>query len=162
MDATPPWKCDHCGQFINSVEDGWVEWLNGAADEQWEGVLHQLRLVHHRKASPHRDRKYACYHDEDRWFAEKRYTVSDLPMSAFVGPDGLTILLAFLADRRFADPNEVLEMIKRLHIPNYEGARLSFASAIADGVFDPRSAPGYYDQREILAVLKWLSDGEDA
>ncbi len=27
MEANPPWKCDQCGHPINSVEDGWVEWL---------------------------------------------------------------------------------------------------------------------------------------
>ncbi|WP_245625347.1 hypothetical protein [Stenotrophomonas chelatiphaga] len=157
MEANPPWKCDQCGHPINSVEDGWVEWLNGSIAEQWEGALRGLRLVHHKPASPNADQG-GCYHDEAYWFAAKRYTVSDLPLTSFVGPDGLVTLLAFLADRRFADPDEVLELIKRLHVPNYEGARNSFEAAIAEGVFEPRSTPGYYDQRELLAVLNWINN----
>jgi hypothetical protein len=156
--VNPPWKCDQCGHPIQTVEDGWVEWLNGMTDERSEGTLHELRLVHHRNASPHRERATACYHDEDEWFRTNRYTVADLPLSCFVGPDGLVTLLAWLADKRFADPNQVLEMIKRLHVPNYEAARLSFDAAIAGGAFEPRSTPTYYDQEELAAVLEWMRE----
>ncbi len=161
MEVDPPWKCDECGHPILSVEDGWVEWLNGTVSEQWEGGLHELRLVHHRLASPFANHRNACYHDEAKWVAAKRYTVADLPLSSFVGPDGLVTLLSWLAEKRFSDPNQVLEMIKRLHIPNYEGARLSFEAAISDGAFEPRSAPTYYDQRELKAVLEWIREQED-
>lgn len=161
MEVNPPWRCDACGQPILSVDDGWVEWLNGSAVEESEGSLHDLRLVHHRNASPRPDSKNACYHDEDRWYAAKRYTVSDLQLRYFVGPDGLVNLLAFLSDKRFADPNEVLEMIKRLHIPQYEEARLSFDAALADGAFEIRTAPGYHSQEEMEAVLAWVREQEN-
>ncbi|UKE51664.1 hypothetical protein KCU57_04890 [Xanthomonas translucens] len=161
MEVNPPWTCDQCGKPIISVEDGWVEWLNGSSAEQWAGTLHRLRLVHYRPASPYADRKNACYHDEDQWFAAKRYTVADLPLSSFVGPDGLITLLSFLADKRFSEENEVLELIKRLHVPNYEAARHHFEAAIANGVFEPRSAPSYYDQEEMRAVLNWAREQEE-
>ncbi|WP_309684894.1 hypothetical protein [Stenotrophomonas sp. SORGH_AS_0321] len=81
--------------------------------------------------------------------------MADLPLSSFVGPDGLVTLLAWLADKRFSDPNQVLELIKRLHVPNYEAVRLSFDAAIADGAFDVRSTPRYCDQHELAAILAW-------
>jgi len=156
MSGVPPWTCDQCGKPITKVEDGWVEWLNGDIKDGWEGTSHSLRLVHTRPASPENGRlKHACYHDTDYWFEKKRCTVADLPLSEFIGDDGLITLLSFLADKRFSDQNEVLEMIKRLHTPKYEQARPYFEPAIADGAFEPRSTPTYYDQEELEAVLRW-------
>lgn len=51
-------------------------------------------------------------------------------------------------------PNEVMEMIRRLQVPNHEWACLSFPAAIAEVVFEPRSALGHYDQRKIFALCK--------
>lgn len=52
---------------------------------------------------------------------------------------------------------DVLEMIKRLHIPGYEHARLHFDEAIADGVFEPNRRPGYCRRDDIVAVLNVLA-----
>lgn len=161
MEVDPPWNCDACGHPILSVEDGWVEWLNGMTEEKMEGSLHDLRLVHHRNSSPRADTENACYHDEDRWYAAKGYTVSDIQLRYYVGPDGLMNLLAWLADKRFAEPDQVLEMIKRLHVPQYEEARFSLDAARADGAFEIRSTPGYHRQEELAAVLAWVREQED-
>lgn len=159
MPGQPPWTCDACGHPITSIKDGWIEWLTNGNPEtsNWHiGSCRDLRLVHHRAASPHADRHNACYHNEAHWFALDRSTVSDLHLSRFVGADGLMILLGFLSDKKFVEPEEVLEMIKRIHIPGYEQARRSFNSAIADGAFEPNTAPGYYMQRDIEATLAWI------
>jgi len=162
MAVDAPWTCDECGKPILTVDDGWVEWLNGRnTPDEIQRSAHHLRLVHHRHASPNADLKNACYHDADQWFAAKRYTIADLPLSSFTGPDGLITLLSFLADKRFSEEREVLELIKRLHVPNYEAARHHFNAAIAGGVFEPRSAPSYYDQREMRAVLDWVNEQEE-
>jgi hypothetical protein len=50
---------------------------------------------------------------------------------------------------------EVLEMIKRLHIPGYEEARHHFKSARAEGVYEPNTAWGYPFQYQIAAVLEF-------
>lgn len=156
MEVNPPWTCDQCGRPILRVEDGWVEWLNNGNIDGREGASRSLRLVHQRLASPYADRKNACYHDEDHWFRTERHTVADLPLSRFMRPDGLVTLLSFLAEKRFSDSGEVLEMIKRLHVPNYEAARHHFDSAIANGVFEPTTPPTYYDQEQLNAVLEWV------
>lgn len=160
MEVNPPWKCDQCGEPIRSVDDGWVEWLNGTSAEAYEGSLHQLRLVHTRHSSPRADRRNACYHDEAHWHATKGWTVSDLPLSMLIGPDGLMRLLEFLSDKRFAEQEEVLELIKRLNIPQYEATRLSLDAAIANGVFDLRCKPKYQDQDELRAVQNWIAEQE--
>ncbi|WP_230940969.1 hypothetical protein [Xanthomonas translucens] len=94
-------------------------------------------------------------------FAAKRYPVADLPLSSFVGSDGLITLLSFLDDKRFSEESEVLELIKRLHVPNYKAARHHFEAALANGVFEPRSAPSYYDQEEMHAVLNCVQEQQE-
>lgn len=135
MEVIAPWICDACGKDIASVGDGWVEWLNrlDPVTRRVEGSYSNLRLVHHRRASPRASTKNACYHDEDAYFAKYEATVADLPLDSFIGPDGLVLLLEFLSDKRFVEPEEVLELIKRLHVPGYEQARPSFEAALADG-----------------------------
>ncbi|PNR90595.1 hypothetical protein BRM06_14395 [Xanthomonas oryzae pv. oryzae] len=146
MEVNPPWTCDECGKPILSVDDGWVEWLPGRSSAD------HFRLVHDRHASPNADRKNACYHDKG-W--------SDLPLSSFVGSDGLITLLSFIYDKRFSEESGVLELIKRLHVPNYEAARHYFKAAIANGVFEPSSAPSYYSQGEMRAVLNWVQEQQE-
>ena len=46
-------------------------------------------------------------------------------------------------------------MIKRLHIPGYEHARLHFNAAIDQLVFEPNTPPGFYWQHNNDAVLEW-------
>jgi hypothetical protein len=53
---------------------------------------------------------------------------------------------------------EALEMIKRLHIPGYEEARHYFDEAIAEGVYEPNTAPGFPHQSQINAVLTYVRE----
>lgn len=82
--------------------------------------------------------------------------VGNLPLREFCGPDGLILLLEMLEEDALPK-EEVLELIKRIHIPGYEQARSHFEQAIDEGVFEPNSAPGYYSQKEIKAVLRWAA-----
>jgi hypothetical protein len=45
------WRCDSCGEFITSIEGGWVEWLASESDRGQE-VLRGLRLVHRGSIRP--------------------------------------------------------------------------------------------------------------
>ncbi|MBB4127365.1 hypothetical protein GGR77_002679 [Xanthomonas translucens] len=155
MKVSPPWTCDQCGRPINSVEDGWVEWLQRqVTPEQWQS--HSLRLVHFHTASPFHDAG-GCQHNERAWFARDKSIIGDLPLSSFLGPDGLMTLLEFSSDRRF-DFDVLIELIKRLHIPGYEQARNSFNSAISDGAFEPNTKPGFYSQSNIEDTLRWIRE----
>lgn len=66
-------------------------------------------------------------------------------------------LLAMIFEDR-VPRDGALEMIKRLHIPGYEQARLHFEEAIAEDVFQPNTAPGYYHGGQIRAALEWLAE----
>lgn len=102
MEVQAPWTCDGCGQPIVRAEDGYVEWLKrlNKGDEPFAASCRQIRLVHHRLASPDRDTKNACYLDEDQYFARDKSTISSLALPDLLGPDGLTRLLEMLSDRR--------------------------------------------------------------
>jgi hypothetical protein len=79
----------------------------------------------------------------------------DFDLGHFLGTDGLMELLSFIAYGKLPI-GEILEIIKRLHIPGYEQARFYFDEAIANGVFEPNTMPGYYRQSEINAVLRYI------
>lgn len=149
------WTCDTCGQVINNVGDGWVEWVEIM---QPDGTFHgrDLRLVHHAPASP-RGPHVSCQFDRQAEFRNDRGTVRDEPLKDFVGADGLVPLLEMISDERLPT-EEILTLIQRLHVPGYEQARHHFATAISEGVFEPNTKPGYYRRSELEKVLKWVRE----
>ncbi|HEY2028818.1 MAG TPA: hypothetical protein VGH20_06380 [Myxococcales bacterium] len=117
-----------------------------------------LRLVHHKPASP-REGRYGCQYNEDVVCRDNETMITDAALDEFVGPGGLVDLTAMLSDG-FTPAEEVLEMIKRLHVPGYEHARKFFKAAISDGAFEPNTKPGYHSPQEIAATLKWMDDND--
>lgn len=140
------WICDSCGQTIDKVEDGWVEWLTNADKNTQKG----LRLVHHIGGSH-------CQYAGQVEFKRDGSIISDQPLSSFVGHDGLMFLLLMLSEGELPK-EEVIEMTKRLHIPGYEHARLHFKRAIAEGVFEPNMGVGFYWQKDIQATLEFAEE----
>ena len=155
MTSRDTWICDSCHQPIADVEHGWVEWLLRKEGDEFSG--RRLRLVHHCSAHSVLDRR--CQYDPHAQNTFDGSGVSGLPLKEFVGHDGLITLLSFIADE-VVPTNEVLEMIKRLHIPGYEHARFHFDSAIAECVFEPNTPLGYHSIDEINAVLEYARNAE--
>lgn len=143
---TKTWICDCCHEEIARVEDGWVEWLRGA-----ESGLH-LRLVHTRGSAPHGP----CHRLASPLAGMAR---RDLPLSSFLGPDGLMTLLEMMANHEVPQ-EELFELTKRLHIPGYEAARKHFEEAEEEGLLESFRTPGFYGQREIREILEWREEGE--
>jgi len=147
------WYCDSCEQKIEKPEDGMVEWLTLPevnSIERFSG----LRVVHSWETSP-KDTETRCQYDQKREYAKDQATVRDGNLADFLGSDGLMRLLSFVATE--GHPKEdVLEVIKRLHIPGYEQARAYFNKAIAQKVFQTDMMPGYYRQVDIKAVLAFI------
>lgn len=146
------WICDACGNTIENVSDGWVEWLSRSDSSVCIG----LRLVHHQPASP-RGPSGSCQYDEDLGWNQAQFLVLDLELDAFLGPDGLMQLLTMLSDGKLPAA-EVIEMIKRLHIPGYEHGRHYFDRAIAEGVIEPDTKFGFFPQRDIQAALRLANE----
>lgn len=138
------WICDTCGNTVEKAEDGWVEWLTKVGVEKLKG----LRLVHHTGGNH-------CQYDGQAEFKRDGYIISDQPLSAFLGADGLMLLLLMLSEEELPK-EDVIEMTKRLHIPGYEHARRHIKRAIAEGVFEPNMGVGFYWQKDIAATLKFV------
>ena len=140
--------CDSCNTEISTVEEGWVEWINLGMSQPGR----DLRLVHNFNCGP---RSGGCTFNQKVEFNKDGGTVADMPLSALTGPDGLITLLSFIYDEKLPT-NEVLELIKRIHIPGYEFARLHFKEAIRNNVFEPDTAENYYSQSNINATLRYI------
>ncbi len=151
------WICDTCGQTIKNAREGWVQWRTPESKgAQQRSIGQDLQLVHHVPASPlptKRGQKFGCQFD----YRDPKFGVEDLDLESFLGPDGLMHLLSLIADEHVRT-DDVLEMIKRLHVPGYEHTRLHFEAAIREGVFEPNTAPGYYLQSDIGQVSRWLEE----
>jgi hypothetical protein len=131
------WLCDTCGEVIDGPKAGWLEWI-----QHGEAKASGFRICHHAPASPRRKKRgdEGCYQYSN---AEGRH---DNHLDSFVGPDGLSALIAMVdagslhdqsgADVPQAGVREWLEIVRRLHTPHYEEARRYFAKAASDGFFD--------------------------
>ncbi len=154
------WFCDFCGEAIKKVEDGWVEWIE-ILHEDGSVTGRDLRLVHHRPASPLKDSPHACQFNGKAEYKKDKGSVSDLGLESFIGPDGLMYLLSFLI-RGHLPKEDVIRMILRLHIPGYELARRHFDRAVRSGLIEQDNYPGFFTQEQIAEVLaqKWPDDPE--
>lgn len=105
------WKCDVCGEDIEKPEDGWVEaW--GYEDAAGKRRERDLRLVHAHQASPRGPG--GCQFDEAIERAKGRGAPVDLPLTAYLGSDGLKRLRAMHREGT-APKADVQAMIERLH-----------------------------------------------
>lgn len=148
------WVCDSCGGRINEAREGWLEWLNH--EENGRRVNHSPRIVHIRPASPG---QRGCQYNQRAEFQTGQYIVGDLSLTEVTGADGLMTLLSFVSDDYFGK-EQALEIIKRLHVPDYDLVRRYFDAAIGNGVFEPNTKPGYYGVDDIQAVKNWLEQQE--
>lgn len=148
-----PWKCDTCGGTIENIKDGWVEWLRKMDSNAPFPTEFGLRLVHHKPASP---RSKGCQYNENEW---DDAFVQDLDLASFTGSQGLMQLLE-LIDEKAMPIEDILEMIKRLHIPLYEQARGHFDEARREGVYEPNRRPGFYTESQLELVSEWAKHRE--
>jgi hypothetical protein len=135
---------------ITSIEDGWVEWLT--TETERGTTLHGLRLVH-KEVKQDNSGERSCRYDPRAEFRKDQTLVEGLPLERFMGSDGLTLLLSFLAAGEMPR-DDVLELTKRLQVPGYELTRELFA-ALDNEMFTPSVMRGYYLQVEIRALLEW-------
>jgi hypothetical protein len=137
-------KCDSCGKDITDVADGWVEWISFTERDK---VGKGLRVVH--KNGLFKDK---CQYNQDAIYQKFSGILNDNYLENFVGPDGLMRLLVMISESELPT-NEVLEMIKRLHISGYDQAREHFEQAIRKGIFEPNMPKNFYNQSDIEATI---------
>jgi hypothetical protein len=147
------WRCDSCGEFVQDLQAGWVEWL-AAADAKGKPKVSGLRLVHRRNTNPRWPEPCRCRYNSRDEFKKNRGIVEGLALDRFAGPDGLMLLLSMIAERELP-VQELIELAKRVQIPGYEAVHELFHDAIREGVIAPSISSGFYLQCEIWDVLKW-------
>jgi hypothetical protein len=130
--------CDECGDLIKKVDDGWLEWIDDS-----KTPIHGFRIVHIQGASPRSKSGGDCYYP-------RSFSASDMHLKYFTGPDGLSLLLSFFLKENLANPKELVDIIRRLHVPYYEEARPFLEKALDDGFI---SSPEYI-QKELKSVIK--------
>lgn len=144
MNKTEYWICDKCGKKILSPDDGWVEWLVPTRDNVPERHNRGLRIVH----------RIGCLYTDEECL-QQECIQSDYDLTNFVGDDGLMELLELLSDDCFENKEEVLEIIKRIHISGYEEARPYINDAICDGVYEPNTKENYCSQKDIEKIIQY-------
>ena len=139
LEPLKQWKCDTCGETINSPDDGYVEWKT---DE--EGRSMDFRLIHQSRTDgtdPHR-----CSFPLEYG--------SSMPVTSLIGHDGLAYRLKDI-EREFdrgstGGIRELTELTRRLHIPLHEEARLYFDEAERSGSNVEDRSLTQLDLREII------------
>ena len=150
MKLTPlrQWICDTCGEIIKSPEEGWFEWY----DDRKTSLQSGFRIVHHRRP---------CMYDEGV-LRQQGKLVSDLNLTTVIGSDGLGNLLFHIelsekGVRKLKNLNEFIEILRRLHIPYWEEARLCWEEAYKDGFHDKCS----FDEEMLLSIISEYGKDEE-
>lgn len=143
------WKCSTCGQLITKTEDGWVEWR--AFEDRRGTHVTGVRLVHRQPTRRGKRGPQSCRYDARRYFRRDRSIVEGLSLESFLGPDGLMLLLSFVAAGEMP-VGDILELAKRVQIPGYELIR-DLPRQVTHKFTAPSIGDGYYLQSEIRAVL---------
>lgn len=145
MNQMSYWICDNCNKPIAQPGDAWVEWLiSKGVTGNFSYVKKSLRIVHSE-----------CRYKEDEVYREYKAQIASNRFVNFQGPDGLIDLLGCIAENKMPQ-DEVLEIIKRVHIPRYELARPYFNEAISLGLVDAYGAYGYYSQADLQRILDFF------
>ncbi|MCM0627474.1 hypothetical protein M5J14_23660 [Lysinibacillus sp. OL1_EC] len=137
------WVCDSCGEIIDGPENGWLEWYRDINGSSNYGKGKGFRIVHH-------DKK--CMYNEHALFQQNKLT-ADMHLDSFVGPDGLVYLLSKIQYDSVEDNAELVEIIRRLHVPYYEEALLYHHAAEEDGYFDGENEITRYTTRTSKYIL---------
>lgn len=153
MKLTPlkQWVCDRCREVIDSAEDGFMEWITDA-----EHKAHGFRIVHNH------DR---CFHYTDHMAR------ADNHLEEYVGASGLIVMLAFLDPgpllaRKYKGPEvrdvrDWVEIVRRLHLPYYEEARLYWRRAASDGLFEDANEVSPYSADALKTIIQQYRDKEE-
>lgn len=126
--------CDECGEIIEDLDSGFVEWIKDSES------VYGFRIVHNTKASPYHTRtgcfKYTDYKGR-----------SDIPLKHYMrlAHQELYALLDIgdaldphnTFKTKVKDFREYIDFAKRITIPYYEEARLYLNEALSDGHLDP-------------------------
>lgn len=143
------WHCDVCGDTVD-VEKGYVIWRSS------DRVRWDFKIIH----------KVIC---------DDKSHGSSLPLSYFLGPDGLIRLTSFLSYGEYhlrglepdasggatvRDMDEFVVLLRRLQIPFYEEARRRFDDVEFQQDVDGASEVRVYGQDILEQAANWIAEDE--
>jgi hypothetical protein len=137
------WCCDTCGDMIDGPMAGCVEWHTTHRTNTKSG----FRIVH---------RSGKCtYHPIE--LATMGRTATHLPLADALDASGLGRMLGLLEEAtrdgsvREEALNEFIEVLRRLHVPYYEEARLAWQAGLKEGIHDGTR----YDDATLRRLIHW-------
>lgn len=104
--------CETCNMPIESVYDGWVEWM-ATYGRNYE--VRGLRVCHHFAGRDRHCHKYSGYR-YDRVQLPNGYHAADMPLDYFVGLNGAAKLLAMLDHVPYDEIARWRDVYFRLHV----------------------------------------------
>ncbi|WP_262173788.1 hypothetical protein [Saccharococcus sp. Marseille-Q5394] len=125
LEPIKQWICDACGEIIPNAESGWLEWYRDILPDDEIGKNKGYRIVHHDSR---------CMYNARLLYKENKLT-ADMHLDHYVGHDGLVSLLSKVQYDTEENNEELVEIIRRLHVPYFEEARQLHHLAEEDGYF---------------------------
>lgn len=154
LEPLQQWICDTCGETINNVEEGYLQWL---VEREGEHKKYGFHIVHHLLASP-KGGQWGCYYEDTL-----DVHVGDLDLEHYTGVDGLSYLLTLATYRNgVRDVEEFIDIVRRIQTPYYEEARFYFDQALNDGVIEHRRHDAYsYKQTKLQDIIERYTASEE-
>jgi hypothetical protein len=141
------WICDSCGGIIENPEDGWFEWYDS------KDVFSNFRIVHHDSS--------CMYNEMD--LKKRGIMVSSHSLDRMIGSNGLAYWLLEIeleekgkVESKIRELTELVEILRRLHVPYWEEARLYWERAFKDGFHDGCD----YGENTLLSIIKEYGEQE--
>jgi len=137
------WCCDACGDVIDGPEKGCLEWHTTHRTNTVSG----FRIVH---------RTSKCTYQGIE-LATLGRTSTVLPLLDALDSPGLGHMLEVMEEAitagsaRDESLTEFIEVLRRLHVPYYEEARLAWQAGIKEGIHDGSS----YDSATLRRLIHW-------
>lgn len=138
--------CDNCRNIIKDIEDGNLEWYdynlaNGTRESDGLQIVHKIK----------------CSYKSDELYKNKKATLSDIDLKYICSEDGLMYLLSMISDNNyynFKNIDDLLEIIKRTHIRDYEFARRHIDEAIFENIYEPNGPKMFPNRYYIDKIIK--------
>ena len=137
------WCCDTCGNVIDGPEKGCVEWHTTHRTNTVSG----FRIVH---------RGSKCTYQGIE-LATLGRTSTQVPLREALDSPGLGHMLQVLehavsdGSAREESMHEFMEVLRRVHIPYYEEARLAWQAGLTEGIHDGTQ----YDSATLRRLIFW-------
>lgn len=145
--------CDTCGQIIEDLEDGWVEWIDTNIDDK--RVVKNFRICHHTMKC-----QKLAYH----------IGCSDNHLNSIIEIDPHTFIFSFIDigpyhEREYKGPaivdfRQYTDFMRRLTLPYYEEARKWWDKAISDSYFEDANEIIIYRPESLQKMIEDYSDQE--